>query len=105
MTSNGTAWREQTFFRVNWIYIAAPVTLALLSLIFVAVTMTESGIKSNRYKVWKSSSLSTLLALSEESKLSVGGLRSLSEIEGKFETTHALLGKNKDGNWVLQTPC
>lgn len=104
MMANGTAWRVQTFVRVQWGWIAAPVTLVLLSLIFVAITIAQSGVQANRYEIWKSSSLSTLLALSEELHLRVGGLRSSSENESTLKLARAELERNSDGEWRLQGP-
>ena len=102
--ANGTAWREQNFVRVEWAWMAAPITLALLSLIFVAITIAQSAIPSNKYKIWKSSSLPPLLVLSDELRLDVGGLQSLSENENALKHARALLGRNSDGEWTLQGP-
>jgi hypothetical protein len=52
--------------------------------------------------VWKSSSLSAMLALSEELHMRIGSLRSLSENESTLEYTRASLKQNSDGEWRLQ---
>jgi hypothetical protein len=102
MLANGTAWREQTFVRIQWAWFAAPGTLVLLSVIFCVITIVRSGVQANRYMVWKSSSLSIMLALSEELHRRIGGLRSLSENESALEYTRASLKRNSDGEWSLQ---
>jgi hypothetical protein len=48
MMANGTAWREQTFVRVQWGWIAAPVILVLLSVIFVATHNYTIGCTSEQ---------------------------------------------------------
>jgi hypothetical protein len=60
------------------------------------------GVQANRYMVWKSSSLSAMLALSEELHMRIGSLRSLSENESTLEYTRASLKQNSDGEWRLQ---
>ncbi|KAM3076970.1 hypothetical protein ACMFMF_004885 [Clarireedia jacksonii] len=100
--ANGTAWQDQTFVRVQWGYIAAPVTLALLSILFVTITIVQSMVQAKKYKVWKSSTISTLLALSDETHMQIGGLRSTSENEHAVETLKISLRHDADGEWRLR---
>ncbi|KAF2677384.1 hypothetical protein K458DRAFT_436675 [Lentithecium fluviatile CBS 122367] len=101
MQANGTAWRERTFVQVRWGWIAAPVTLVLLSIIFVAVTIVQSSGQAKTYMIWKSSLAPTLLALSEELHRQVGGLRSLSENERALKYAKASLRRNEESEWRL----
>ncbi|PQE29273.1 acid phosphatase protein [Rutstroemia sp. NJR-2017a BBW] len=101
--ANGTAWRDQTFVRVQWGYVTAPVTLALLSILFVTVTIVQSGVQEKKYKIWKSSTISTLLALSDEAHLQIGGLRSTSENEKAVENVRVALRHDADAEWRLRS--
>jgi hypothetical protein len=76
----------------------------VLNLIFVTVTIAQSGIQAHKYKIWKSSSLSTLLMLREDLHMQDGGLRSLSENEDILRATKASLERKEDGEWRLQGP-
>ncbi|KAF7867162.1 hypothetical protein EAF04_005246 [Stromatinia cepivora] len=88
-----TALREQNFVRVQWGWIAAPLALLLLSLLFVLTTIIQTRTKANQSKICGSSSLSTLLALSDELHRDVGGIRSLSENENGYNTSEYLLSE------------
>ncbi|KAA8568008.1 hypothetical protein EYC84_008433 [Monilinia fructicola] len=101
--ANGTAWRDQTFVRVQWAWITAPMTLVLLSVIFVTITIVQSSMQTNKngFQIWKSSSLSTLIALSDKLHKDVGGLHSLSETERSLNGKKASLARGSDGKWRL----
>ncbi|KAF2010318.1 hypothetical protein BU24DRAFT_427444 [Aaosphaeria arxii CBS 175.79] len=101
MRANGTAWREQAFVRVQWGWIAGPMTLAILSLLFVAITVVQSS--RHRQEVWKSSSLATLLALSDEIHSHIGGVRSASENESLLKPTKASMVQVSEGAWRLRS--
>jgi len=99
--ANGTAWREQAFVQVQWGWIAAPVLLALLSIIFVVATIVQSSRQANQHMVWKSSTFPTLLALSEELHGQIGGVRSLSENERTLKYAKASLTRDEEREWWL----
>jgi hypothetical protein len=101
MRANGTAWREQAFVQVQWGWIAAPVTLAILGGIFVVATIVQSSRQAGKYTVWKSSIVPTLLALSNELHGQIGGLRSLSENEDMMKHARASLRRNEERVWGL----
>ena len=103
MRANGTALREVVFVRVEGGWFAAPVTLVISSLIFVAFTIVQSvRQKQKKYMIWKSSSLSTLLSLSDDLHLQVGGLRTLSEIHSTLQPAKASLVQVSEREWRLQ---
>jgi hypothetical protein len=101
MLATGTTWRQQVFVRVQWAWFTAPAMLVMLSLLFCSLTIVQSSIQRDKYTVWKSSSLSTMLALSEKMHGDIGGLRSALENETVIATTRAQLGKNEEGKWRL----
>ncbi|PQE11518.1 hypothetical protein CJF31_00011049 [Rutstroemia sp. NJR-2017a BVV2] len=64
---------------------------------------TGSVVQAKKYKIWKSSTISTLLALSDEAHMQIGGLRSTSENEKAVEKVRAALRHDADGEWRLRS--
>ncbi|KAI9738733.1 MAG: hypothetical protein M1834_008238 [Cirrosporium novae-zelandiae] len=56
--STGTAWKTETYIHIRWQWLILPVSLLMLSLVFLIITMLVSN-KQN-IPVWKSSQLALL---------------------------------------------
>ncbi len=70
--AHGIAWRTETYVRVYWAWMALPIALLALTLVFLIATMTQN----HRCKVmaWKSSSLAVLLhGVTDEDQRTFGG--------------------------------
>ncbi|KAJ5599273.1 hypothetical protein N7450_000340 [Penicillium hetheringtonii] len=55
---NGTAWTDQSYVHVRWIWLALPAAVVVLSLVFLVVTIIHTR---NQY-IWKSSPLALLFS-------------------------------------------
>ena len=97
----GTAFREQAIVCVQWGWIAAPISLAVLSILFVIVTIVQSSMHAGRYSIWKSSALATLLSLSDETHQRISGIEKISEMEDKLRSATASLTRDADGKFRL----
>ncbi|PVI00783.1 hypothetical protein DM02DRAFT_671773 [Periconia macrospinosa] len=97
----GTVWEEQTFVKVRWGWIAAPVMLAGFSVLFVVATIIQSSGQARRGMVWKSSSVPTLLALNSDLHKAVGAPSSLSKTECVLRGAKVSLSQDKQGGWRL----
>ncbi|KAF9741584.1 hypothetical protein PMIN02_004195 [Paraphaeosphaeria minitans] len=62
---NTTAWgksfSEETFIEVRWVWLILPITVLVLTLLFLLGTMRRTYIESDRVGVWKNSAIVTLL--------------------------------------------
>jgi hypothetical protein len=68
----GKAWAEESFVRVRWGWITYMAAEILLAIVFLIVTIVYT--RQLRMKVLKSSPLATLLALSDETRSTFGGI-------------------------------
>ncbi|KAF2707837.1 hypothetical protein K504DRAFT_470184 [Pleomassaria siparia CBS 279.74] len=57
----GTAFSMETYVEVRWEWLALPLAVLLLSLVFLASTVMKSSREKDRVGVWKTSALATLL--------------------------------------------
>lgn len=57
-TKNGTAWTTQSYVQVRWPWMALPIALVVLSLVFLVVTVVHT----RRQYIWKSSPLALLFS-------------------------------------------
>lgn len=60
-TALGKAYSEETFIEVRWEWLTLPITVLVLTLVFLLCTMWRTAIESDRVGVWKNSSIVTLL--------------------------------------------
>ncbi|KAF2621562.1 hypothetical protein BU25DRAFT_435383 [Macroventuria anomochaeta] len=58
---HGTAYRMETYVEVRWQWLALPLGVLFVSLIFLAATITKSALERERVGVWKTSAYATLL--------------------------------------------
>lgn len=77
----GTAFAPIAFVEINYLWLILPITLIVLTLVFLLATISKSQHLGNR--VWKSSNLATLQGLNGELHTKLGGLSSISEMEEK----------------------
>ena len=69
---SGSAWASETFVSVRWGWIAYMAVEILLATLFLALTVVYT--RRLKMHVLKSSPLATLLALNDETRLTVGGI-------------------------------
>jgi hypothetical protein len=93
---NGTAYKMETYVHVRWRWMALPIALVGLSIVFLAATILKNEHKSAL--AWKSSSLALLFHGLE----GVGkGAEGLGQMESVAKHTRVVLRKGGDGEWKL----
>jgi hypothetical protein len=58
---NGTAWDPHMYVDVRWVYITYPLSLLVLSFVFLIATIKTSAEVENEVGVWKTSTMPTIL--------------------------------------------
>lgn len=102
MAIQGTANQLETYVKVQWGWIAAPIILLVGSVVFfLAAVISSMG--RQKPEIWKSSSLPLLKALSKELHAEgFGGMRTTSAIEDWAQGVPVRLSRNVGGDgWML----
>lgn len=99
--ARGTAWSEQVFVHIDWVWMILPLSLLFASLGFLLAVMFTTGRSGAR--VWKSGSLTTLYALEEAAKqdLSMSALEDCYEMNLVAESWLLQLEHTDDGGTRL----
>jgi len=93
---NGTAYKIETYVHVRWRWIALPIVLVGLSIVFLVATILKN--ENKRALAWKSSSLALLFHGLE----GVGrGAEGRGQMERVAKHTRVVLRKGGDGEWKL----
>ena len=95
----GTSYSLESYVRVDWLWLALPATLVLLSLPFLIATIVQSS----RAKIgpWKTSALATLKGLGNELRDELGALDAEATMERGAEARCARLKEGVNGGWRL----
>lgn len=92
----GTAWGIQTCVHVNWGWIALPAGMLLLTIIFLALTISRTS--SEHARVWKSSIFAVLFSgPDQKAKKADGPVASLEEMKAAADRSTVRLEDTKDG--------
>ncbi|CBY00377.1 hypothetical protein IAQ61_011308 [Plenodomus lingam] len=59
--THGKAYNKENYVSVRWEWLTLPIGLLLVSLVFLAATVTKSALERDRVGVWKTSAYATLL--------------------------------------------
>ena len=98
----GTASQLETYVKVQWGWIAAPIVLLVGSVVFFLAAVISS-LGRQKPEIWKSSSLPLLKALSKELQVEgFSGMRTISAIEDWAQSVPVRLSRDVDGDgWKL----
>ena len=103
-TIQGDAWKQETFVKIQWGWIAAPTILLVGSWLFVFTAILSS--LPHRSGLWKSSSLPLLKALGAElHQEDPKGMRTLSMMKNYAEGVPVRLLRDNDDDddgWKLR---
>ena len=77
---------------------ALPISLVLLTLVFLVATIAQS--RRRKLQGWKSSSLAVLTGLDSKLRDDLGALGNLAALEKKAENTKVIIERERDG-WRL----
>ncbi|KAJ9613504.1 hypothetical protein H2200_003446 [Cladophialophora chaetospira] len=96
----GTASIPETLVSAQWPWLALPLGLIILSLVFLVATVLKGT--HRKTIVWKSSSLAVLQGLSLETHRRLGGLDHLDIMDKQASKVHVRLDEGGiDGGWRL----
>lgn len=94
--AHGAIWGVQTCVHVNWVWLALPAGLLLLTIVFLVLTILRT--RSKQARVWKSSVLPVLFSgLDQETRKSGGPVVSLEEMKTAAERATVRLEDTKEG--------
>lgn len=57
----GKSFNQEIYIEVRWVWLALPITLLVLTMIFLLGTLIRTSIEKDRVGVWKNSAIATLL--------------------------------------------
>ena len=84
---------------VNWLWLALPVILVLITCLFLLLTIYQN--KGRGYEVWKSSAIIPLQVLGKDAREDLRQYRKISEFEQQAEQMQVFLEREQT-NWVLK---
>jgi hypothetical protein len=98
LSVQGVALSVETYVLAVWAWLALPICVVLLTLVFLLATIWKNSRRQS--KTWKSSSLATMSALSSEAQAQLGPLTSMSTIEERAKGMKVWMVEERDG-WKL----
>lgn len=96
-TTWGKTYSEETFIEVRWEWLTLPITVLVLTLVFLLSTMWRSSVESDRVGVWKNSSIATLLYGLPELQWKVAVSQRAQKSHSRKHTFRGWLFPGKDG--------